>query len=60
VFAKVAGPKAKPLNVFENRSEQITDGHYKPLKLLVKWILPEIIIQVSDQVDEAFLLPAIR
>src|SRR5215468_3314742 len=29
VFAKVAGLKAKPMNVFENRSEQITDSYDK-------------------------------
>lgn len=58
VFAKVARLKAKPVNVFENRSEQITDGYDKPLKLLVKWILPKIIVQVPDQMDQAFLLLA--
>jgi hypothetical protein len=58
VFAKVAGLKAKPMNVLENRSEQITDGHDKPLKLLVKWIPPKIIVQVPDQMDQAFLLLA--
>ena len=57
VFAQMAALQAKPLNVFENRNQQITDGHDKALKFLVKRILPKVIIQVSDQMDEAFLLP---
>jgi len=53
----MAGFKAEPLNVFEKRNQQITDSRDKPLQFIVKWISPKIIVQVSDQMDEAFLLP---
>jgi hypothetical protein len=58
VFAQMAALQAEPLNVFENRNQQITEGHDKSLKFLVKRILPKVIIQVSDQMNKAFLLPA--
>jgi hypothetical protein len=58
VFAQMADLKAEPLNVFENRNQQITEGHDKALKFIVKRILPKVIIQVSDQMNKAFLLPA--
>jgi hypothetical protein len=52
----MAGFEAEPLNVFEKRNQQITDSCDKPLQFIVKWILPKIIVHVSDQMDEAFLL----
>src|SRR6516165_10633787 len=58
MFAEMAGFKAEPLNVFENRNQQITNSHDKPLQFIVKRIFPKIIVQVSDQMDEAFLLRA--
>src|SRR5439155_1654279 len=57
VFAQMTGFKTEPLSVFEKRNQQAADRRHKPLKFIVKWILPKIIIQVSDQMDEAFLLP---
>jgi len=45
------------MNVFEDRSEQIRDGHDKPLKLLVKWILPKIIVQAG--VTRFLVLPLV-
>src|SRR6266851_5066469 len=58
MLTKVTGFEAEPFHVFENRSNQITKTNDKPLKLIVKWIRPKVIVQVSDQMDEAFLLPA--
>jgi hypothetical protein len=58
MFAETSRFKAEPLNVFENRNQQITNSRDKSLQFIVKWILPEIIVQVSDQMDEAFLLHA--
>src|SRR5260370_31627569 len=52
----MAGFEAEPLNVFEKRNQQIADSRDKPLQFIVKWILPKIIVQVSDQMDKAFLL----
>jgi len=57
VFAEMTGLEAKPLNIFHERKQQVADSYNKPLELLVKRILPEIVIQISDQMDEAFLLP---
>ena len=58
VFAEMAGFKTEPLNVFEERNQQITDSRDKPLQLIVEWTLPKIVVQVSDQMDEALLLRA--
>lgn len=58
MFAEMAGFKTEPLNVFENRNQQITNSRDKPLQFIVKGIFPKIIVQVSDQMNEAFLLRA--
>ena len=58
MLTEVTDFETEPFNVLENRSNQITETNDKPLKLIVKWILPKVIVQVSDQMDEAFLLPA--
>jgi hypothetical protein len=53
----MAGSEAEPSNVFEKRNQQITNSRDKPLQFLIKWILPKIVVQVSDQMNQAFLLP---
>jgi hypothetical protein len=58
MFAEVAGFKAIPVDVFENRTQQVAHSHDKPLKFIIKWIFPKIIVQVSDEMYKAFLLPA--
>jgi len=56
MFAEVAGFKSEPLYIFKKRNQQIADSRDKPLQFIVFWILPKIIVQVSDQMDETFLL----
>jgi hypothetical protein len=56
VLAEVAGLEAEPLNIFHDRKQQIADSNNKSLKLLVKRVLPEIVIQISDQMDKTFFL----
>ena len=58
VFAEVPRLEAEPLSVFEKRNQQSTNSRDKALEFVVKWILPKIIVQVPDQMDEAFLLRA--
>jgi len=56
MFAKMAGFKAEPLNIFENGNHQVTNSYDKRLEFIVEWILPKIIVQVSNQMNKTLLL----
>ena len=57
VFVKVSSLQTIFLNVGHDRNKQVLKGAYKTFKFRVKRALPQIVIQISDQVDQAFLLP---
>jgi hypothetical protein len=56
VLAEMPRLQAEPLNVFDNRNQQITESRDKSFQFIVKRIFPKVVVQVSDQMDEAFLL----
>jgi hypothetical protein len=56
VLAEMSSFKPEPLDVFQKRNEQITYRSNEPLEFIVEGILPKIIVQISDEMDKAFLL----
>ena len=46
------------INRLQDRHEQSLDLHGERLQFLVERSLPEVVVDVADEVDEALLLPA--
>src|SRR5262249_54537646 len=55
---QVPGLQSEAIDGPKDRDEQRADLHGECLQLLVERSLPEVIVDVADEVDEALLLPA--
>jgi len=57
-FAKMFRSQPPAIDGLENGHNEIFDGQDKILKFLIEGKLPQIVIQISNQMNPAFLLPA--
>ena len=57
VLVQVPRLQAIALNILEDRDEEVPHGGGEAFQLGVEGIIPQLIIDVSYEVDEAFLLP---
>ena len=55
---QVPGLQPEAIDRLQDRHEQGLDLHGERLQLLVERSLPEVVVDVADEVDEALLLPA--
>ena len=56
VFSQVSCLQTKPIDVSKNWSEYITDSDNQGLVFCIEWILPEVVVQIPDQMYQALLL----
>jgi hypothetical protein len=54
-FAKMFRSQSPAIDVLENRHNEIFDGQDKMLKFLIEGKLPQIVIQISNQMNPTFL-----
>jgi hypothetical protein len=57
-FVKVSLFQTILLDCLHNRHDEISDLQDEYFKFCVKWCCPQIIIQIADEVNPTFLLPA--
>ena len=48
-----------PLGIRENGRDKVANSDDEAFKFTIKWMIPEILIEVSDKVDETLLLPTL-
>src|SRR6266702_5150237 len=58
-FLEVSFLEPIPLNSFQYGDNQVLDFQDECFKFTVEWELPEILVQVANQVNKTFLLPAL-
>src|SRR5262249_35055941 len=60
MLLQVSLPKAVSFNVTEDREEQFLDLRGQSLQFGVERVIPQVVVDVSNQVDQALLLPAVH
>jgi hypothetical protein len=58
VLPEMAGFAPELLDIHEHRYQQVAHRRNEMFVLGIKWVFPKIVIQVADQMHEAFLLLA--